>query len=288
MKKILLSLLSTALITSCSINAQTPFIPEQPIQPTINVQKSAINTIKIATFNIQVFGQNKLNDSSSMKIITSIVKQFDVVAIQEVRSLEQNVMPIFVNMLGNHQWAYQTSERIGRSDSKEQYAFVYRKDRVKKNNCYQTKDPKDQLHREPYVCSFTSGNFNFRLINIHTDPHEVAQEVDFLDNVFKTAQQIEKDTILIGDLNAQPKEFGELRTKLSLKWIVNDNQTTNVRETSAYDNIIFSEYTKEFTGRGGVFDFPAKYNLSRNNALRISDHMPVWGEFNTSMATDDL
>ena len=37
--------------------------------------------------------------------------------------------------------------------------------------------------------------------------------------------------------------------------------------------------TVEFTGRGGVFDFLRHYNLRIDDALNISDHLPVWAEF---------
>ena len=43
------------------------------------------NTIKIASFNIQVFGVSKASKPEVMGILASIISQFDVVAIQEIR-----------------------------------------------------------------------------------------------------------------------------------------------------------------------------------------------------------
>jgi hypothetical protein len=37
--------------------------------------------------------------------------------------------------------------------------------------------------------------------------------------------------------------------------------------------------TQEFTGRGGVFDLIREYNLTVDEALEVSDHLPVWAEF---------
>ena len=44
--------------------------------------------IKVASFNIQVFGQSKINKPDVMDILSRIIKKYDVVAIQEVRSKE--------------------------------------------------------------------------------------------------------------------------------------------------------------------------------------------------------
>ena len=45
----------------------------------------ADDTIKIASFNIQVFGQSKSSKPEVMEILADIIRGFDIVAIQEVR-----------------------------------------------------------------------------------------------------------------------------------------------------------------------------------------------------------
>ena len=83
-------------------------------------------TIRIASFNIQVFGQSKLEKAQVMQDLAKVVRQFDVVAIQEIRSKEP-VMPRFIeiiNSTGQHNYGYVIGERLGRTSSKEQYAFV--------------------------------------------------------------------------------------------------------------------------------------------------------------------
>ena len=37
--------------------------------------------------------------------------------------------------------------------------------------------------------------------------------------------------------------------------------------------------TSEFTGETGIYDFLKIYNLTLQQALTISDHVPVWAEF---------
>ena len=37
--------------------------------------------------------------------------------------------------------------------------------------------------------------------------------------------------------------------------------------------------TTEFTGRSGVLDVMQEYHLTQEQALAVSDHLPVWAEF---------
>jgi hypothetical protein len=55
---------------------------------------------------------------------------------------------------------------------------------------------------------------------------------------------------------------------------------TNTRGTKTYDNMLFSQAgTTEFTGRAGVFDLIREFNLTMDEAIEVSDHMPIWAEF---------
>ena len=41
----------------------------------------------------------------------------------------------------------------------------------------------------------------------------------------------------------------------------------------------------EFTGTCGVFDLMAEFGLSVDEALEVSDHLPVWAEFSVRDST---
>ena len=259
--------------------------------------------IKIASFNIQVFGEKKLFDERKLKagaeevrivdVLVSICRHFDVIAIQEVRSEQQNVLPQFVEALnadGSH-YNFVIGPRLGRTSSKEQYAFIFDTETIEvdRNQLYTLSDPDDLLHREPLVGLFRVRGlpedqaFVFKLVNIHTDPDEVAKELDVLDDTFYAIRDNdgikEDDVILLGDLNADDKHFGELGRIPNLGHVIAEH-ATNTRGTHQYDNILFdTKNTVEFTGRGGVFDFMREYNLSLEDALLVSDHLPVWAEF---------
>ena len=94
------------------------------------------------------------------------------------------------------------------------------------------------------------------------------------------ARPYEDDVILLGDLNAGERQMGRFSQMPGIHWVVAGGVTTNTRQNKAYDNILFhSPSTGEFTGRWGVFDFESMFNLSPEQALRVSDHFPVWAEF---------
>jgi endonuclease/exonuclease/phosphatase family metal-dependent hydrolase len=144
------------------------------------------------------------------------------------------------------------------------------------------------MHREPFAARFRGRTnspehaFTFWLVNIHTDPDEVPQEVDALADVFQMMQRArpdEDDVILLGDLNASESQLGRLGKLPGINWTVRDVMT-NTRQNRAYDNIIFdSRTTGEYTGRWGVVDLERALGLTRDQALQVSDHLPIWAEF---------
>ena len=260
-----------------------------------------VDKLLIASFNIQVFGKTKLAKTDVMPVIVQTIRQFDIVAIQEIRAKEDNILPKLVAMLNSDgsRYDYLIGPRLGRSVSTEQYAFVFDTQRVEYDptSVGTIGDPSDGLHREPFVARFRSRTtnperaFTFWLVNTHTDPDEVPEEIEALANVFgvmQVARPDEDDVILLGDLNASEKQMGALGELPGIHWVVGRGVKTNTRQTKAYDNIVFQHpRTSEFTGRWGVFDFESIFGLSREQALKVSDHFPVWAEFQISESPGD-
>ena len=251
-------------------------------------------TIKIASFNIEVFGESKLAKAQVMKILADVVRRFDVVAVQEIRAAHQDVLPRFVEMVnaeGAH-YDFVIGPRLGRSTSKEQYAFIFDRTRVEVDpqSVYTVDDPDDRLHREPLVAGFsvrgppTSEAFTFTLITIHTDPDEVPAELAALDDVFRAVRndgRREDDIILLGDLNADDQHLGELGSMPYLTVAIS-GKPTNTLGTALYDNFLFdSRATTEYTRQAGVFDLLREYNLTIAEATEVSDHLPIWAEFSS-------
>jgi len=249
-------------------------------------------TLRIATFNIQVFGKSKLAKAPVMDVLARVVRRFDVVAIQEVRSKDQTVVPRFVDLINQDgsRFDFAIGPRLGRTSSKEQYAYIFNTDTVEidRDWIYTADDRDDLLHREPLVAAFRArapkadAAFTFTLINIHTDPDETDQELDALDDVFTQVQHDgsgEDDVILLGDLNVDEYHLGQLGRLPGIMHII-AGVPTNTRGNHTYDNMLFDRRaTVEYSGSAGVLNLMSEFNLTLEQALKVSDHMPVWAEF---------
>ncbi len=251
-------------------------------------------TIRIASFNIQVFGNKKAQNQPVMWTLAKIVQNFHVVAIQEIRTQDDHLLDTFlrnyVNAGGQRRYDYVIGPRLGRSNSTEQYAFIYDTAAIEVNrrSIYTVNDPDDLLHREPLVAMFRARGpppdqaFTFVLVNIHTDPDETDTELDALGQVYEAVRRAaggEDDIIVLGDLNVDDKHLGRLGQISGIRPVVHDT-TTNTRRTKEYDNIVLHQpSTAEFMGRWGVYDVQRLHNLTQQQALQVSDHLPVWAEF---------
>lgn len=257
----------------------------------LSLFESRTDRIKIATFNIQVMGESKAAKPQVMEKLAVIIRQFDIVAIQELRTKSPEPMEKLVNLVNADGAAYRyaVGPRLGRTVSKEQYVFVFDSTRIDidPSSILTIQDPDDLLHREPMIARFqakseTGQGFSFILINIHTDPGETKTELNALDDVFRVVQANqwgEDDVILLGDLNVDDRHLGELGELPNIAYTIH-GEPTNARGTKSYDNIVYdSVATTEFTGTAGVLNMTEVFGISESETLEISDHMPVWAEF---------
>jgi len=261
-----------------------PAVPAPSGKPT--------DAVLIASFNIQVFGEAKLAKPQVVDVLAQVVRRFDVVAVQEVRAKSDSVVPNFVAVINadGSRYQYVVGPRLGRTVSKEQYTFIYDSTRIEidPSSVATLPNPGDKLHRPPLRARFRvrtnppEAGFSFWLVNIHTDPDEVPQEVDALADAFVSMRSVipdEDDVILLGDLNAGPPQFGRIKQIPGIGWAVSGT-TTNTRRTKTYDNLIFDRTaTTEYTGRWGVLDLQQTFGIPLEKALEVSDHNPVWAAF---------
>ncbi len=254
-------------------------------------------TIKIASFNIRDFGDKKLNDSRVAPTLVALVGTFDVIAIQEISTKNEQHMELFVRMInaGGRKYDYVVGPRIGNTNQKEQYAYVFNTERimVDRSTVYTVGDPDNLLHREPLVASFSTtiqpanNAFTFTLINVHTDPSTPAlqQELEALAEVYRVVRRAggnEDDVIMLGDFNANDQRMAQTRLGLipDLKPLISGSGVfTNTRQNQLYDNLlIHAPSTSEYMGRSGVHNYAQKV-MTLDQAESVSDHFPVWAEF---------
>lgn len=279
-------ILGLSTLTGCS-NSQKTRDEISSIRP----QKEKIT---IASFNIQNFGRSKSQKPDVMEILCEIVNDYDICAIQEVSDITEQTIPKFIQKLGQD-YTHITGERVGRGE-KEQYSFVYNTKTVEQlGKSYTYSDDEDVFSREPFIAHFKSGNFDFVLINIHTQPSNAKAEIDALDNVVLDARKKfpgEKDFIVLGDYNADGTYFdedGESQLKKEeYTWIIpNSADTTVATSSNTYDRIVVtSGCLEDYANKWEVRDFKKEFRLSPEKTKEISDHYPIWALFYRNKDTD--
>jgi deoxyribonuclease-1-like protein len=251
------------------------------------------DTILVGSFNLQRLGPSKMNNEWVMSRFTEIIRQFDLIALQEITDSSQRALPELVRRvnLNGARYSFVVSPRVGREATGyfEQYAFVFDTDRIAGGEpyCYMVNDEQDLLHREPHVGRFatrTGNPFTFTLINAHTDPSALSTELDDLASLFlqiRNFEYPEDDIILLGDLNERPGRLRGLERIPGLEALI--HEPTNTRKNKIFDNFLIDrQLTSEFTGRAGTIDLETMFGISMEEALKISDHLPVWAEFDIS------
>ncbi|MCB2171404.1 endonuclease/exonuclease/phosphatase family protein [archaeon] len=273
--------------------------PEEPDDPII---PQTGDSVKIAGFNIQIFGKTKREKEQVMNVLANIVREFDVVLVQEIRDSSETTAPIFldlINSMEGPEYAFIRSERVGRTSSKEAYAYFYNTETVQYlvDSDFVYNDTEDVFEREPYIASFISGGFDFTLIGIHTKPDDAYHEIGNLTIVFDYVESLgnEQDIIVLGDFNADGSYFDEDSMDNPLKapeyiWVVGNDWDTMTKTDWTYDRMVMTDYTyssEYIADTVQVYYYDTIYGLNQTLTESVSDHYPIYAEFSTSLPDDD-
>ncbi|RXM30129.1 Deoxyribonuclease-1-like 1, partial [Acipenser ruthenus] len=86
--------------------------------------------LRIASFNIQKFGMNKISNTKVLSTIIKIVSRYDIILILEVVDANGKAVEKFLTELNkaqtSHHYTMSLSKRLGRKTYKEQFLFLYR------------------------------------------------------------------------------------------------------------------------------------------------------------------
>ncbi|XP_069840235.1 deoxyribonuclease-1-like [Dendropsophus ebraccatus] len=261
---------------------------------------SSISAIKIGAFNIQSFGDSKMNNPEVSTIIMKILERYDVILIQEVRDTDLSAVETMMTEL-NSQWSepiysYVVSDTLGRDSYKERYLFVYRNDKVNVHDNYHYHDHnmysgEDTFSREPFVVMFNAPGTviqDFVLVPLHSAPKDAVREIDALYDVYlDVVEKFQSDNIIfLGDFNADcnyvtESDWDSIRmyNNEDFTWLIpHDVDTTAGKTDCAYDRIVISGadlHNAIVPDSANVFNFHKHYKLTLEQALAVSDHYPV-------------
>lgn len=242
---------------------------------------------RIATFNIQNFGKSKLAKTTITDTLAMIVRNFDIVAVQEMSDISNQTPIAFLQIINreNGKYALACSSRTGRQpddkSSAEQYAFYYNTQTVQLlDTALYDDSSKDYFQREPWIGKFKrkSDGLTFSLCTIHTMPQRAVAEIDALIHVANWIPSrfgVYKAMIFCGDFNASCSYASdEQLQKLAIRqtpyfWIIPDNAKTNLsKKDCAYDRFVVTETLKPRISEWQV------YRVFKSKS--VSDHWPVF------------
>jgi len=255
--------------------------------------------IKICSFNIQIFGVTKVNKPLILTEIIRIIKEYDLIFIMEIRDATDKSITQLLHVLNNNskdKYSYVISNRLGRSTSTEQYAYLYKDSLLKVTDSYHYDDGDeeegtDTFEREPFVVRFsatTAAVKDFFMIGIHATPDtvETTNEVAALIDVYNDASQRWKieDAILTGDMNADCSYMSKTRKKSNKLFndpkfisLISDDIDTTTKDTDcAYDRVfVTGKNMVAHVKSAVVFNYQKEHNLTDKTTTEISDHYPV-------------
>jgi deoxyribonuclease-1-like protein len=225
------------------------------------------DTVKIANWNLQIFGQAKASDFELMKIYIDKIDDYDIVFVQEIRDASDTAFPKLCSMLVNYSCL--SSSRAGRTSSKEQYGVIYKNGINITSFKDYNPDFQDRWERPPIEVSFNINGYYLTVYNIHTKPDDVQKELDYLEGVAINNEKV----IILGDLNADCSYYNnEKEIEFdNWNWLIEDNEDTTVSATDcAYDRIILNNDAYEEYSNKGIY----KKDITKD----VSDHYLVWVE----------
>lgn len=226
-----------------------------------------VETIKIANWNLQIFGQTKESNQELMDFYSSVIDDYDIIFIQEIRDKSEKSFSKLCSMLTNY--ICEISSRAGRGNNKEQYGIIYKNKIILKNFYDYNPDEQDRWERPPIRTDFKIKNYSLTIYNIHTKPEDVQIELNYLEEI----AIITGNVIIIGDLNADCDYYDNEKENEFEKWnwVVGDREdTTSTNSNCAYDRILINSDAKEAYHSSGVY--------KKQITPEISDHYIVWLE----------
>jgi deoxyribonuclease-1-like protein len=245
--------------------------------------------VKLFSWNVENLGSSK--SPSDLLYIVNILKDYDVVALQEVVAGPGGVQTVAkladeLNRKGS-KWDYVVSYPTSSSAYKtERYAFLWKTGKVKKiGEAWLEKKYHLEIDREPYYCTFDYKGKSFTIVNFHAITKSRQPETEIKYFKFLPEQYPSLNLLFVGDFNCPQSHtvFNPIRKMGYLPILT--NQKTSLKKECKLDECLASEFdniwydsSKVKVTNAKVIHFYNGFELL-SEARKISDHIPVVLEF---------
>lgn len=248
--------------------------------------------VKISSWNLQNFGKTK--SETEISFVADVLRDFDVVALQEIvagygGSQAVAKLADALNRKGA-KWEYVVSDPTESTPyATERYAFLWKSASVKQvGKAALEQNYVSEVDREPYMMDFSYKGKNFTLVSFHAIPKKKQPETEIKYFKFLPGKYPDKNLIFLGDFNIPQSHtvFNPLK-KIGYKPIFTNQKTTMKMQcvgeeclASEYDNIFYNSNSIQLINSGVVLIYKSFPDMKA--VRRISDHIPIWAEFEFS------
>jgi deoxyribonuclease-1-like protein len=244
--------------------------------------------ISICTWNLKDFGKSK--SCAEIAFIANVLKDYDVVAIQEVVAGYGGAQAVarLVDELDTKgsKWDYTISDPTSSSAYKtERYAYIWKKNKAtRQGRAWLEKKYNIEIDREPYYITLSVEGKEITVVNFHaiTKSKQPETEVKYLK--FLPISYPNQTLIFVGDFNLPQSHsvFNPLKGMGYEPLLL--NQKTSLRQKCINNDCLASEYDNMFfirkkckVKKSGIIPFYNR-NTDLHEARLISDHVPVFAE----------
>lgn len=256
---------------------------------------SSPRSLKVASWALDGFGPTKLANPAAKQNVARVVRQFDVIALQQIASIERDLIPRLVEAInqGDGRYDFVVGPPTGPVDRPEQLAFIFNTARVvvDRKQTYTLDDPENQMTFDPLVAWFRGAKglpgqaWTFSFVNIRIDLARAPNEVALLPKIIQAIRgdgRREDDLVIAGLLQADDAYLLPTLTSKSVKATVRNRPTDIFGRYQTSNLLLDTNSTTEYMGRGGVFDYLGTFNLNLAEAETVTSHLPVYGEFSAT------
>jgi endonuclease/exonuclease/phosphatase family metal-dependent hydrolase len=245
--------------------------------------------ISVCSWNLKDFGKSKTE--IALSFIANTVKDYDVIAIQEVVAKDGGAPAVArlvdeLNRKGT-KWDYTISDITSGSAYKtERYAFIWKTSKLAIiGKAWLEKKYNIEIDREPYFATFKSNGKLFTLVNFHAITKSKQPETEIKYFKFLPAEYPDKNLIFAGDFNCPQTHtvFNPLKA-MGYKPIF-INQKTSLKQTCINNDCLASEFDNMFYKiskvkylNSGVIEFYKSFSTPKEARI-ISDHIPIYFQF---------
>ena len=249
--------------------------------------------LKLLSWNLENFGKSKTE--STLIFIANTIKDYDVVAIQEVVAGFGGAQAIArladeLNRKGA-KWDYVVSDPTTSSAYKtERYAFLWTTDCVQKiGQPWLEQKYNLKIDREPFYCTFQFEGKLFTIVNFHAITKNKQPETEIKYFKFLPLEYPDLNLVFVGDFNCPQSHtvFNPLRKMGFEPAFVNQKTSlkkeckNNVCLASEFDNIWFDNKKTTLKKAAPIYFYTIFKSLKE--ARVVSDHIPVGVEIEVKL-----